>query len=81
MGSEMCIRDRLSNIGTLKAGSNGDLTVLKLEDGQFTFRDRLSTATSIGPNTWTPGMTVTSNSRLSHVLTVKDGEIYKPWLP
>ena len=71
----------LSNIGTLKAGSNGDLTVLKLEDGQFTFRDRLSTATSIGPNTWTPGMTVTSNSRLSHVLTVKDGENYKPWLP
>ena len=71
----------LSNIGNLRVGSNGDLTVLRLEDGQFTLRDRLSTATSIGPNTWEPGMTVTATSRLTHVVTVKDGEIYKPWLP
>ena len=71
----------LSNIDNLRVGSNGDLTVLRLEDGQFTLRDRLSTATSIGPNTWEPGMTVTATSRLTHVVTVKDGEIYKPWLP
>ncbi len=71
----------LKDVGNLKVGSNGDLTVLRLEEGKFIFRDRLSTATSIGPNTWAAGVSVTANSRLSHVLTVKDGVIYKPWLP
>lgn len=68
-------------IGSLQVGSDGDLTILKLEEGKFLLRDRLSTATSLGPSTWEPGMSVTANSRLTHVITVKNGEIYRPWSP
>ena len=71
----------LGNVGNLKVGAEGDLAILKLEEGKFTLRDRLSTATSLGPNTWAPGMSVTATSRLAHLLTVKAGAIYKPWLP
>ena len=71
----------LGNVGNLKVGAEGDLAILKLEVGKFTLRDRLSTATSLGPNTWAPGMSVTATSRLAHLLTVKAGAIYKPWLP
>ena len=73
----MGVEDRL---GTLKVGAEGDVTIMRLEEGRFEFRDRLSTGRSIGPNTWAAGVTVVGSRRLSHVSTVKGGRVYRPWL-
>ena len=71
----------LSNeLGTLKPGSHGDVTIMRMEKGRFTFRDRLSKATSLGNNTWEPGTCVEATQRLTHVHTIKNGEVYRPWL-
>ncbi len=66
-------------IGTLKVGAEGDATIMRLEEGRFQLRDRIGTATTLGPNTWAPGVTVEASQRLTHVLTVKSGKIYRPW--
>ena len=54
-------------LGTLKVGAEGDVTVLRLEDGNFTFFDSHKKS-------------VTAQQRLAHVLTVKGGSVYRPWL-
>ena len=41
-------------LGTLRLGSHGDVTILRIEEGRFTLRDRLSTATSLGRTRWEP---------------------------
>ena len=41
-------------LGTLRPGSHGDVAILRLEEGRFTLRDRLSTATSLGTTRWEP---------------------------
>lgn len=66
-------------LGTLKVGAEGDVTVMRLEEGRFPLRDRTSTNTSLGPNTWAPGVTVEASQRLTHVVTVKGGKVYRPW--
>ena len=60
----MGVDDRL---GTLRPGATGDATVLRLDEGRFTFTDAL-------------GRSVTASERLSHVATVKGGRVYRPWL-
>ena len=54
-------------LGTLKAGAEGDVTVLSLDEGRFTFTDSL-------------GVSVEARRKLGHVRTVKGGRIYRPWL-
>ena len=60
----MGIDDRL---GTLKVGAEGDVTVLSLDDGDYTFTDAMGTSVQAG-------------QRLNHVQTVKAGRVYRPWL-
>ena len=67
-------------LGTLRVGAEGDATVMSVEEGRFTFRDRLSPATMMGSVTWEPGTAVEATSKLSHVRTVRGGKIYRPWL-
>ena len=54
-------------LGTLKVGAEGDLTVLRLDEGRFTMTDSVE-------------VTVESRQRLVHVKTVTGGHIYRPWL-
>ncbi len=54
-------------LGSLKVGAIGDATILRLDEGKFTFTDSY-------------GKSVTSKQRLNHVTTIKDGRVYKPWL-
>lgn len=56
-----------TSIGTLRVGAEGDVTLLRLEEGNFIFED-------------SAGVTVQSSERLSHVLTIKGGRPYRPWL-
>ena len=69
-----------NELGTLKPGSHGDVTIMRMEEGRFIFRDRLSKATSLGNNTWEPGTSMEATQRLTHVHTIKNGEVYRPWL-
>ena len=52
-------------LGTLKVGSEGDVTILRQEEGDFTFTDAT-------------GVAVHARERLSHVLTVRGGRVYRP---
>jgi dihydroorotase len=54
-------------LGTLRVGAEGDVTLMRREEGDFTFTDSV-------------GVSVQGRERLSHVLTVKDGRVYRPWL-
>ena len=54
-------------LGSLRVGADGDVTVLRQDEGDFTFTDSV-------------GVSVQSRQRLSHVLTVKGGRVYRPWL-
>ena len=67
-------------LGTLKPGSHGDVAILRLEEGRFTLRDRLSTATSLGTTRWEPPASVEASRRLAHVSSIKAGRVYRPWL-
>ena len=60
----MGLGDRL---GTLKEGSEGDVAVLREDEGDFTLTDAF-------------GVSVQARRKLSHVLTVKGGRVYRPWL-
>lgn len=60
----MGVDDRL---GTLKVGAEGDVTLLRLDDGRFEFTDA-------------QGVTVEASQKLSHVRTVKGGKVHRPWL-
>ena len=67
-------------LGTLRPGAHGDVTILRLEEGRFTLRDRLSTATSLGGTRWEAPSSVEASERLTHVRTIKAGRVYRPWL-
>ena len=67
-------------IGTLKMRAEGDVTVMREEEGRFPLVDRLSSATHMGPTRWEPGTSVEASRRLVHVHTVKGGVVYRPWL-
>ena len=67
-------------LGTLKPGAHGDVTILQIEEGRFTLRDRLSTATSLGGTRWEAPSSVEASKRLAHVRTIKAGRVYRPWL-
>ena len=67
-------------LGTLRLGSHGDVTILRIEEGRFTLRDRLSTATSLGRTRWEPPASVEASRRLAHVSSIKAGKVYRPWL-
>lgn len=54
-------------LGTLRPGAEGDVTLLRLDDGSFEFTDA-------------QGVTVQGRQKLNHVLTVKKGRVYRPWL-
>ena len=60
----MGVHDRL---GTLKAGAVGDATIARIDEGSFKLTDSY-------------GRSVTSRKRLTHIATVKSGQMYKPWL-
>jgi dihydroorotase len=55
-------------MGTLRVGAEGDATILRLEEGQFTLTD-------------STGASVQARRRLSHLGTVKGGRVYRwrPW--
>ncbi len=67
-------------LGTLRPGACGDVTVMRVEEGRFTFHDRLTTAASLMGNRWEPAASVEASRRLAHVHTIKDGKPYRPWL-
>ena len=54
-------------LGTLKVGAEGDVTIMRLEEGRFTFTDSI-------------GVDSESRKRLTHVRTVRAGKFYRPWL-
>ena len=60
----MGMADRL---GTLRVGAEGDVTVMRLDEGRFPLTDSM-------------GVSVDAQRRLSHVKTVRGGRIYRPWL-
>ena len=53
-------------LGTLKMGAEGDVTLLRQEEGDFTFTDAM-------------GVSVKARQRLSHVLTIRRGRVYEPF--
>jgi dihydroorotase len=53
-------------LGTLRVGAEADVTLLRLDEGRFTFTDAM-------------GRSVTSDEKLSHVTTVRAGQVYRPW--
>jgi len=54
------------SLGTLKVGAAADATIVSLDEGRFPLTDSL-------------GVTVEARSSLTHVRTVRDGRIYRPW--
>ena len=54
-------------LGTLKPDSVGDAAILSLNDGRFKLTDSV-------------GRSITTRTRLSHVSTIRSGQLYKPWL-
>jgi dihydroorotase len=57
----------LKALGTLKVGAEGDATIMRLDEGRFTFTDSI-------------GVDSEARQRLTHVQTVRAGKLYRPWL-
>ena len=55
------------SLGTLKVGAEGDVTILRLDEGSFTLTD-------------SERVSVEARQKLNHVRTIKSGRIYRPWL-
>jgi dihydroorotase len=55
------------SLGTLRPGAIGDVTVLSLDQGDFTFNDA-------------EGNTTQARRNLNPVRTIKGGRVYRPWL-
>ena len=53
-------------VGSLKAGSVGDATIMRRDEGRFILTDSV-------------GRSVTANDKLVHVQTIKSGRVYRPW--
>ena len=68
-----------TKIGSLKPGFDGDVTLMRIEEGRFEFHDRLSKATKLGSTRWEPGKSMYGSQRIAHVSTIKSGKIYRPW--
>ena len=60
----MGLGDRL---GTFKVGAEGDVTVMRLDEGRFTLTDSM-------------GVDVEARRKLSHVHTIRGGSVCRPWL-
>ena len=60
----MGVGDRL---GTLKVGAEGDVAILRLDEGNYTLTDSID-------------VSVEAHQRLSHVQTIRRGQVYRPWL-
>ena len=54
-------------LGTLRPGANGDVTILSLDEGDFTFTDA-------------EGNTTQARRKFRPVITIKGGRVYRPWL-
>ena len=54
------------SLGTLKVGATADVTIVSLDEGRFTLMD-------------SAGVSVEANSFLTHVQTIRDGRVYRPW--
>ena len=54
-------------LGTLRVGAEGDVTIMRLDEGRFTFTDSM-------------GVSVDGRRKLTHISTVRGGRIYRPWL-
>ena len=54
------------SLGTLKVGAAADVTIVSPDEGRFTLTDSV-------------GVSVEARSSLSHVRTIRDGRIYRPW--
>ena len=67
-------------LGTLAPGPEGDVAVVRLEEGRFPLIDRLSTDLSYHGVRWEPPVRVEAKQRLAHVATVRGGRVYRPWL-
>ncbi|MBM3934481.1 MAG: amidohydrolase/deacetylase family metallohydrolase [SAR202 cluster bacterium] len=74
------ILGKSATLGTLKPGAEGDAAIFKVEDGNFTFVDRILDWTKVGNTRWYPGKKVEAKQRLTHVKTVKAGAVYKPYM-
>ena len=55
------------SLGTLKVGAAADVTIVSLDEGRFILTD-------------SEGVSVEARSALTHVRTIRDGRIYRPWL-
>ena len=55
------------SLGTLKVGAEGDVAILRLDEGSFTLTD-------------SERVSVEARQKLNHVRTIKGGRIYRPWL-
>lgn len=56
-----------AHLGTLRPGAEGDVTILRMEEGRFTLTDAA-------------GLSVEAPRRLAHAQTVSHGRLYRPWL-
>ncbi len=54
-------------LGTLQPGAIGDVSILSLDDGDFTFTDA-------------EGNTTQAKRKINPVTTIKGGRVYRPWL-
>lgn len=59
------VMGKADRLGTLRVGAEGDVTLIRQEEGDFTLTDAAN-------------RTVQSRQRLTHVLTVKGGKVYRP---
>ena len=57
------VMGKSGQLGTLRVGSEGDVTLTSLEEGDFTMYDK-------------ENRSVQSRHRLVHALTIKNGKIY-----
>ena len=55
------------SLGTLKVGAAADATIVSLDEGRFTLTD-------------SKGVSVEARSSLTHVRTIRDGRVYRPWM-
>ena len=67
-------------LGTLKVGAEGDAAIIQVVEGSFPLVDRLGTATTFHDLKWEAPVQVEATRKLKHILTIRGGKTYRPWI-
>ena len=67
-------------LGTLKVGAEGDATIIQVVEGSFPLIDRLGSATTFHNVKWEAPVQVEATQKLKHILTIRGGKAYRPWI-